>query len=46
MSEFAITMMRFGFLAALWFAVFAIILVLRRDLAAPKYCEIFRTLIP
>jgi len=35
-SEFAITMMRFGFLAALWFAVFAIILVLRRDLAAPK----------
>ena len=36
MSEFAITLMRFGFLAALWLAVFAIVLVLRRDLAAPK----------
>jgi hypothetical protein len=35
-SEFAITLMRFGFLAALWLAVFAIVLVLRRDLAAPK----------
>ena len=36
MSELAITIMRFGFLAALWLAVFAIVLVLRRDLAAPK----------
>ena len=36
MSEFAITLMRFGFLAALWLGVFAIVLVLRRDLAAPK----------
>ncbi|MGB7980860.1 MAG: FHA domain-containing protein [Candidatus Nanopelagicales bacterium] len=36
MSELAITLMRFGFLAALWLAVFAIVLVLRRDLAAPK----------
>jgi hypothetical protein len=35
-SEFAITLMRFGFLAALWLGVFAIVLVLRRDLAAPK----------
>jgi len=36
MSELAITLMRFGFLAALWFAIFAIVMVLRRDLAAPK----------
>jgi hypothetical protein len=36
MSEFALTLMRFGFLAALWLAVLAIVLVLRRDLAAPK----------
>ncbi|HSO03655.1 MAG TPA: hypothetical protein VLQ92_04170, partial [Candidatus Limnocylindrales bacterium] len=36
MSEFAITLMRFGFLAALWLVVLAIVLVLRRDLAAPK----------
>lgn len=36
MSDLAITLMRFGFLAALWIAVFAIVLVLRRDLAAPK----------
>ncbi len=36
MSDLAITLMRFGFLAALWVAVFAIVLVLRRDLAAPK----------
>jgi len=36
MSELAITIMRFGFLAALWLGVVAIVLVLRRDLAAPK----------
>ncbi len=36
MSEFAITVMRFGFLAALWIAVLAIVTVLRRDLAAPR----------
>jgi hypothetical protein len=36
MSELAITVMRFGFLIALWLAVFAIVLVLRRDLAAPR----------
>jgi len=36
MSELAISLMRFGFLAALWLGVFAIVLVLRRDLAAPK----------
>jgi hypothetical protein len=36
MSELAITLMRFGFLAALWLAVIAIVLVLRRDLAAPR----------
>jgi pSer/pThr/pTyr-binding forkhead associated (FHA) protein len=35
-SELAITLMRFGFLAALWVAIFAIVVVLRRDLAAPK----------
>lgn len=36
MSELAITIMRFGFLAALWLGVVAIVLVLRRDLAAPR----------
>ncbi|MCU0301456.1 MAG: FHA domain-containing protein [Candidatus Nanopelagicales bacterium] len=36
MSELVITLMRFGFLIALWLAVVAIVLVLRRDLAAPK----------
>ncbi|HEX6887474.1 MAG TPA: FHA domain-containing protein [Candidatus Nanopelagicales bacterium] len=36
MSELVITILRFGFLAALWLAVAAIVLVLRRDLAAPK----------
>lgn len=36
MSELAITVLRFGFLAALWLGVTAIVLVLRRDLAAPR----------
>jgi hypothetical protein len=36
MSELAISLMRFGFLGALWLGVAAIVLVLRRDLAAPK----------
>ncbi len=36
MSEVAITFMRFGFLIALWLVVAAIVLVLRRDLAAPR----------
>lgn len=36
MSELAITLMRFGFLAALWLVVVGIVMVLRRDLAAPK----------
>jgi len=36
MSELAVTLMRFGFLAALWIAIAAIVLVLRRDLAAPR----------
>lgn len=35
MSELAITLLRFGFLVALWAGVVAIVLVLRRDLAAP-----------
>jgi pSer/pThr/pTyr-binding forkhead associated (FHA) protein len=36
MSELALTLMRFGFLAALWIGVLAIVWVLRRDLAAPR----------
>lgn len=36
MSELAVTIMRFGFLLALWLGVVAIVLVLRRDLAAPR----------
>jgi pSer/pThr/pTyr-binding forkhead associated (FHA) protein len=36
MSEFALTMMRLGFLVLLWIAVFSAIAVLRRDLAAPR----------
>jgi pSer/pThr/pTyr-binding forkhead associated (FHA) protein len=36
MSEFALTLMRFGFLILLWMAVFAAIAVLRRDLQAPR----------
>ncbi len=36
MSELAVTLMRFGFLLALWVGVVAIVLVLRRDLAAPR----------
>jgi pSer/pThr/pTyr-binding forkhead associated (FHA) protein len=36
MSELALTLMRFGFLAALWLGVLAIVVVLRRDLAAPR----------
>lgn len=35
MSELAITLLRFGFLLALWAGVVAIVLVLRRDLAGP-----------
>jgi pSer/pThr/pTyr-binding forkhead associated (FHA) protein len=36
MSEVAITFMRFGFLLALWLVVAAIVMVLRKDLAAPR----------
>jgi pSer/pThr/pTyr-binding forkhead associated (FHA) protein len=36
MSELALTLLRFGFLAALWLGVLAIVVVLRRDLAAPR----------
>lgn len=36
MSELALTLLRFGFLIALWLGVLAIVLVLRRDLAAPR----------
>jgi pSer/pThr/pTyr-binding forkhead associated (FHA) protein len=36
MSDLALTVLRFAFLAALWLGVVAIVLVLRRDLAAPK----------
>ncbi len=36
MSELAITLLRFGFLLALWLGVAAIVVVLRRDLAAPR----------
>jgi hypothetical protein len=36
MSELALTLLRFGFLAALWLGVLAIVLVLRRDLRAPR----------
>lgn len=36
MSEFALTLMRLGFLVLLWIAVFAAIAVLRRDLQAPR----------
>ena len=36
MSELALTIFRFGFLALLWFAVFATVGVLRRDLKAPR----------
>ena len=36
MSELAVTLMRFGFLIALWLGVFAIVMVLRRDLSAPR----------
>jgi hypothetical protein len=36
MSELALTLMRGGFLVALWIGVLAIVLVLRRDLAAPR----------
>ena len=36
MSEFALTLMRLGFLALLWIAVFSALAVLRRDLAAPR----------
>lgn len=35
MSELALTLLRFGFLALLWFFVLATVSVLRRDLAAP-----------
>ena len=36
MSELALTLLRFGFLALLWFFVLLTISVLRRDLAAPS----------
>jgi len=36
MSELALTLLRFGFLIVLWLGVLAIVLVLRRDLAAPR----------
>lgn len=36
MSEFALTLLRLGFLVLLWIAVFAAIAVLRRDLQAPR----------
>ncbi|MGV1004403.1 MAG: FHA domain-containing protein FhaB/FipA [Candidatus Nanopelagicales bacterium] len=36
MSELALQFLRLGFLAALWLGVIAIVLVLRRDLAAPR----------
>jgi len=36
MSELALTLLRFGFLALLWMAVFLTLGVLRRDLKAPR----------
>lgn len=36
MSELAITLLRFGFLIGLWTVVIVIVVVLRRDLAAPR----------
>lgn len=36
MSELAITLLRYGFLLAMWVLVAAIVMVLRRDLLAPK----------
>lgn len=36
MSEFALTMIRLGFLGLLWIAVFSAVAVLRRDLAAQR----------
>ncbi len=36
MSELALTLLRFGFLALLWFFVIVTVGVLRRDLAAPS----------
>jgi pSer/pThr/pTyr-binding forkhead associated (FHA) protein len=36
MSELALTLMRWGFLLLLWFAVFAALAVLRKDLMAPR----------
>lgn len=36
MSELAITLLRFGFLIGLWAVVIVIVVVLRRDLAAPR----------
>ena len=36
MSELALTLLRLGFLALLWIAVFATVGVLRRDLKAPR----------
>jgi hypothetical protein len=36
MSELVIQVLRLSFLAALWLGVWAIVLVLRRDLAAPR----------
>ena len=36
MSELVLTLLRLGFLAALWALVIAAVLVLRRDLRAPR----------
>lgn len=36
MSELALTLLRFGFLALLWVFVIATVIVLRRDLRAPR----------
>ncbi|MEO9221348.1 MAG: FHA domain-containing protein [Mycobacteriaceae bacterium] len=36
MSELALTVMRLGFLLLLWLLVLAVVLVLRRDLKAPR----------
>lgn len=40
MSELALTLLRFGFLALLWFFVLIAIVALRRDLLAPSAVEI------
>lgn len=40
MSELALTLLRFGFLALLWFFVLITVSVLRRDLLAPSPAEV------